>query len=136
MGVQLAKDAIDLGIVTTNGPAMLAFYRDVMGFVHEGDLAMEHVGIKVMHRLWCGQSLIKLVVPVRDPGAPPAPEGVAGGTGYRYWTMTIHNLDEVLSAVHAAGQKIVRPRMEVRPGVSMGMVEDPDGNWIEFLQAQ
>ena len=47
MGVKVAKDAIDLGIVTTNGPAMLAFYRDVLGFVHEGDIAMEHVGIKV-----------------------------------------------------------------------------------------
>jgi uncharacterized glyoxalase superfamily protein PhnB len=36
MGVKVAKDAIDLGIVTTNGPAMLAFYRDVLGFVHVG----------------------------------------------------------------------------------------------------
>ena len=65
MGVKVAKDAIDLGIVTTNGEAMLAFYRDVLGFEHEGDLAMEHVGIKVMHRLWFGNSLIKLVVPVK-----------------------------------------------------------------------
>jgi len=86
-------------------------------------------------RLWFGKSLIKLVVPVRDPGAPPAPGGIQGGTGYRYWTMTIHNLDEVLSAVQAAGQKIVRPRTEVRPGVVIGMVEDPDGNWVEFIQA-
>ena len=49
--------------------------------------------------------------------------------------MTIHNLDEVLSAVQAAGQKIVRPRTETRPGVVMGVVEDPDGNWVEFIQA-
>jgi predicted enzyme related to lactoylglutathione lyase len=49
--------------------------------------------------------------------------------------MTIHNLDEVLSAVQAAGQKIVRQRTEVRPGVVIGMVEDPDGNWVEFIQA-
>jgi catechol 2,3-dioxygenase-like lactoylglutathione lyase family enzyme len=135
MGVKVAKDAIDLGIVTTNGEAMLAFYRDVLGFEHEGDIAMEHVGIKVMHRLWFGKSLIKLVVPVKDPGVPAAPGGIQGGTGYRYWTMTIHNLDEVLSAVHAAGRKIVRPRTEVRPGVVIGMVEDPDGNWVEFIQA-
>jgi predicted enzyme related to lactoylglutathione lyase len=135
VGVKVAKDAIDLGIVTTNGLAMLAFYRDVLGFVHEGDITMEHVGIKVMHRLWFGKSLIKLVVPVQDPGAPPAPGGIQGGTGYRYWTMTIHNLDEVLSAVQAAGQKIVWPRTEVRPGVVIGMVEDPDGNWVEFIQA-
>jgi catechol 2,3-dioxygenase-like lactoylglutathione lyase family enzyme len=135
MGVNVAKDAIDLGIVTTNGEAMLTFYRDVLGFKHEGDIAMENVGIKVMHRLWFGKSLIKLVVPVKDPGVPAAPGGIQGGTGYRYWTMTIHNLDEVLSAVQAAGQKIVRPRTEVRPGVVIAMVEDPDGNWVEFIQA-
>jgi catechol 2,3-dioxygenase-like lactoylglutathione lyase family enzyme len=135
MGVKVAKDAIDLGIVTTNGEAMLAFYRDVLGFEHEGDIAMEHVGIMVMHRLWFGKSLIKLVVPVKDPGVPAAPGGIQGGTGYRYWTMTIHNLDEVLSAVQAAGRKIVRTRTEVRPGVVIGMVEDPDGNWVEFIQA-
>ena len=43
MGVKVAKDAIDLGIVTTNGDAMLSFYRDVLGFKHEGDITMEQV---------------------------------------------------------------------------------------------
>ena len=28
----------------------------------------------------------------------------------------------------AAGHKVVWPRREVRPGVVIGMVEDPDGN--------
>ncbi len=135
MGVRVAKDAIDLGIVTTNGDAMLTFYRDVLGFEHEGDITLENAGIKVMHRLWFGKSLIKIVVPVKDPGVPPAPGGIQGGTGYRYWTMTIDNLDEVLSAVEAAGQKVVWPRTEVRPGVVVGMVEDPDGNWVEFVQS-
>ena len=114
---------------------MLAFYRDVLGCVHDGDIAMEHVGIKVMYRLWFGKSLIKLVVPLQDPGARPAPGGIAGGTGDRYWTMTIQNLDAVLSAVAAAGHRLVWPRREVRPGVVIGMVEDPDGNWVEFIQA-
>jgi hypothetical protein len=26
----------------------------------------------------------------------------------------------------------VAPR-EIRPGVTMAMVEDPDGNWVEFV---
>ena len=71
MGVNVVKDAIDLGIVSTNGDAMLTFYRDVLGFRHEGDIHMEHVGIKTMHRLWFGNSLIKIVVPVDDPPIDP-----------------------------------------------------------------
>ena len=107
MRVKVAKDAIDLGIVTTNGPAMLAFYRDVLGFVHEGDIAMEHVGIKVMHRLWFGKSLIKLVVPVQDPRTPPAPGGIPGGTGYRYWTMNIQNLKRPVRRSYGRGRQCV-----------------------------
>lgn len=129
-----AKEAIDLGIVTTNGDAMLAFYRDVLGFEHEGDIAMESVGIKVMHRLWFARSLIKIVVPVSPPANAPAPGGIAAGTGYRYWTMSVENLDEILSAVEASGHRVVWPRREVRPGVAVDMIEDPDGNWVEFLE--
>jgi len=40
----------------------------------------------------------------------------------------------VMEAVKAAGHKIAWPRTEVRPGVIIGMVEDPDGNWVEFIQ--
>jgi predicted enzyme related to lactoylglutathione lyase len=134
MGVQAAKPAIDLGIVTTNGAAMLAFYRDVLGFRHEGDVNMEASGIKVMHRLWFGDSLIKLVVPVREPKSPPVLGGIPGSTGYRYWTMTISNLDEVMKDIEAAGHKIIRPKTEIRPGISIAIVEDPDGNWVEFIE--
>ena len=134
MGATASKEAIDLGIVTTNEDAMMAFYRDVLGFKHDGDVSMEKVGIRIMHFLRFGESLIKLVIPVKKPNTRPAPGGFTGGTGYRYWTMTIENLDEVLSEVEAAGHKVVWPRTEVSPGVFAGMVEDPDGNWVEFIQ--
>ena len=134
MGAKASKEAIDLGIVTTNEDAMMVFYRDVLGFTHDGDVSMKKVGIKVMHFLRFGESIIKLVIPVEKPNARPAPGGFTKGTGYRYWTMTIENLDEVLSEVEAAGHKVVWPRTEVSPGVFAGMVEDPDGNWVEFIQ--
>ena len=135
MAVKPKKSAIDLGIVTRNGDAMLRFYRDVLGFRHEGDISMEHIGIKVMHRLWFADSLIKIVVLVDDPEESAAPGGIPAATGYRYWTMTIENLDEILQAVEAAGCRIIWPRKEVRPGVVIAMVEDPDGNWVEFIEA-
>ncbi len=134
MGVKATKPAIDLGIVTTNGDAMLAFYRDVLGFRHEGDVNMEASGIKVMHRLWFGDSLIKLVVPMREPKAPPVMGGIPGSTGYRYWTMTISNLDDVMGEIAATGAKIIRPKTEIRAGISIAIVEDPDGNWVEFVE--
>jgi len=49
--------------------------------------------------------------------------------------VVINNLDEVLDAVTGAGHKVVWPRREVRPGVVIAMVEDPDGNWVEFIQS-
>ena len=60
MGIALTKQSIDLGIVTSNGPAMLAFYRDLLGLKDVGEMAM--TGNGVMHRLMCGDSLIKLRV--------------------------------------------------------------------------
>lgn len=37
MTAQLSKDSIDIGIVTTNAPECLAFYRDVLGFEDAGE---------------------------------------------------------------------------------------------------
>jgi catechol 2,3-dioxygenase-like lactoylglutathione lyase family enzyme len=130
--VQLTKGAIDLGIVVRNGPAMFAFYRDVLGFKHEGDMPMPGGG--TMHRLLCGDSLIKLVVPPAAPPAVAAPGGIGGATGYRYWTMSVSNLSELVAACEKAGRKIAIAEREIRPGVRIAMVEDPDGNWVEFLQ--
>ena len=131
MAMSITKQAIDLGIITTNGPAMLAFYRDLLGLQFKGEMAMPGGG--VMNRLLCGDSLIKLVVVPSVP-APAAPGGIGGGAGYRYWTITVSNLSEMVAACSAAGAKLVWPEREIRPGVRIAMVEDPDGNWVEFLQ--
>jgi catechol 2,3-dioxygenase-like lactoylglutathione lyase family enzyme len=133
MGVQLTKEGFDLGIVTTNGDAMLEFYRDVLGFEYETTLNMEKVGVAAMHRVWADKSLLKIVVPVKDVPAG-ATGGMMGGTGLRYFTISVSNLDEILADCEAAGATIVWTKREVRPGVVVGMVEDPDGNWVEFIQ--
>lgn len=130
MGVQLTKQSIDLGIVTTNGPAMLAFYRDVLGFKYLREMPMPGVG--TMHQMLCGDSMIKLVV-ADKVAAPAVPGGIPGGSGYRYWTMTVSNLPEMVAACAAAGAKVAMKERELRPGVKIAMVEDPDGNWVEFL---
>ena len=131
MTVELSKGAIDLGVVTNNPDAMLGFYRDLLGFTEEPSTPFPGGG--TMYRLWCGESLIKLVVP-GEPVATSAPAGpIPAATGYRYWTMRVTNLAEIMGKCADAGVKVVVPVSEPRPGVTIGMVEDPDGNWVEFV---
>lgn len=132
MGIQLTKPGFDLGIVTTNGDAMLEFYRDVIGLEFEATLNMEAVGIAAMHRVWADKSLLKIVVPVKD--VSPGTSGMMSATGLRYFTLSVSNLEEMIQACEAAGATIIWTPREIRPGVTVGMVEDPDGNWVEFIQ--
>ena len=132
MGVKLTKDSIDLGIVVSDGPKALAFYRDTLGFEHVGDMPMGAGG--TMHRLMCGTSLIK-VISGSNPPAKAAPGGIQGAYGYRYWTISVSNIQELVDACSQAGSKVVAGVREFRPGVTIAIVEDPDGNWVEFLQA-
>ena len=133
MGViNLAKDSIDLGIVVADGEKALAFYRDTLGFEHVADTPRPGGG--TMHRLMCGTSMIKVISGADAPAKAP-PGGINGGFGYRYWTISVTNLAEIAAVCEKAGYNVpVQPR-EIRPGVSIAMVEDPDGNWVEFLQS-
>jgi len=132
MSAELIKDSIDLGIVTRNPEAMLGFYRDTLGFRYEGEMPMPGGGS--MQRLHCGTSLIKIVTPGNLSDADAAPGGIAGATGYRYWTISVANLNALTEACSAAGAKVAIKPTEIRPGVRIAMVEDPDGNWVEFLE--
>jgi glyoxylase I family protein len=130
MIIKPTKDSIDLGIVTRNRAAMVAFYRDTLGFE---DLGESQSIVGTMHRLVCGTSAIKLVTPVEPPAAIAPPGGIPAATGYRYWTISVPDLAEVLRACEAAGRPVVVPPTQARPGVTVAIVEDPDGNWLEFL---
>lgn len=133
MQIDFGQRAIDLGIVITDSEASLAFYRDLLGMEHEGDIPMPIGGGGTMHRLRCGDTLIKLVKFNDVPDERPAGGGIPGGTGYRYFTIHANNLAEMMQACEEAGAQIVVPTSEIRPGVTIGMVNDPDGNIVEFV---
>ena len=131
MTVQLTKDSIDLGIVARDPAAALAFYRDVLGLEDLGESPMPG---GTMHRLQCGTSMIKIVSLRRQPEAFAPPGGIGGATGYRYWTISVSNLRDVVASAEQAGRTIVVPPTELRPGITIAMIEDPDGNWVELLE--
>ena len=52
----------------------------------------------------------------------------------RYFTIAVDDVTAATADCEAAGAPIVWPVREIRPGVTISMVEDPDGNWLEFIQ--
>ena len=45
------------------------------------------------------------------------------------------DLDDLVDSCRDQGVTVKVPPQEVRPGVRIAMVEDPDGNWVEFLES-
>ncbi len=133
MPLNITKDSIDIGIVTADAEAMLKFYRDTLGLEFEGEMQM---GTGTMHRLRAGTTVVKIVVHNKTPGASAPLGGIAGATGYRYWTISVDNIVEASDECAAAGYKVAVPVTEIRPGVRISMIEDPDGNWVELLQIE
>ena len=134
MSIRLKKNAIDLGIVAKDGPGMLSFYKDLLGLHHEADIPFPSGG--VMHRLWCGDSLIKIVIPEPSPEKFPEKQGITGALGYRYWTMIVDNLEEIMTDCQEYGSEIITPITTIRPGVTIGIVTDPEGNLVEFVEQE
>jgi catechol 2,3-dioxygenase-like lactoylglutathione lyase family enzyme len=132
MGVELTKDSVDLGIVVRDAEASLRFYRDVLGLEYRG--ALPAPGGATMHQLMAGTSMIKLLAFATPPAASPPPGGIGDATGYRYWTMSVSNLDEIVDACIAAGHEPRFGPARMREGVHLAVVTDPDGNLVEFLQ--
>ena len=133
MPAQIAKESIDLGIVIKDKEASLKFYRDTLGFQFVQEMQMGN-GV-VQQRLLCGTSLIKLLSPADTPKISNLPGGIGAATGYRYWAFIVDNLHELIAEIKAAGYVVHADPREVRPGVWNSIVEDPDGNPIEIIQA-
>jgi catechol 2,3-dioxygenase-like lactoylglutathione lyase family enzyme len=85
-----------------------------------------------MYRLKCGNSSFKLIDPKKVP--PAGASGMPAQLGYRYVTFTVKNLSEICGALKDKGTKFTIEEMELRPGVRIAMVKDPDGNTVEFVQ--
>ena len=129
---KITKPALDLGIITRDAAPMLAFYQEMLGLKLESVIPMPSGG--TMHRLKVGESILKIVQLDKPPAADAVPGGIPAATGIRYFTLHISNLQDVVDGSEQGGYKIVVPIKSIRPGVSIAIVKDPDGNWLELLQ--
>ncbi len=129
---KITKPALDLGIITRDAAPMLAFYQQMLGLTLESVIPMPSGG--TMHRLKVGESILKIVKLDKPPAADAVPGGIPAATGIRYFTLHVSNLQNVVGGCDQGGYKIVVPIKTIRAGVSIAIVKDPDGNWLELLQ--
>ncbi len=127
--MERGKDSIDLGIIVSDIKRSLDFYQGLLGLEF-----VEKVPIPfgTLHRLRFGSSDVKLVDPKTVP--PKGAAGLDSQLGFRYLTFAIRNLTGLCNDLKAAGIEIVIPETEIRPGIWIAMVKDPDGNVVEFLE--
>jgi glyoxylase I family protein len=131
MAIEIQKPAIDIGIITNNLEKMLVFYRDYLDLELEAVIDMPGGG--VMHRLQAGESIVKIIETDPRPEVEAAPGGIRGATGYRYWTLHVTDLVGLVDQLQAEGVEVVVPVKTIREGVTIAIVADPDGNWVELL---
>lgn len=134
MALQLNELALHAGIVTEKGERMLEFYTRVLGLESSGEVHFP--GLGVVKKLQCGHSQLKILV-LEQPAQSSSPGGgFSAATGYRYLSLNIKNIEAVVEDCKNFGCTIAVDVKEIRTGVSAAMVEDPDGNTIEFMQLE
>ncbi|MEM6349267.1 MAG: VOC family protein [Cyanobacteria bacterium P01_D01_bin.14] len=125
--------AIDVGIVVADLERALSFYRDRVGLVVVAELSTSLIGKGRMVQLQHGASRIKLVELAATPSVA-VPSDIAAALGYRYITLLIADVVGMIAKLAASGVRVVVPVTQLDNGAVIAMVEDPDGNVVEFVQ--
>ena len=132
MRFDLLAPGIEVGLVTTNMEAMVAFYEGFLDLEFQGEVVFPGGS---QRRYSLGSGVVKLVTYDPAPAAPAAPGGGRAQAGLRYFTIGVKNLRAVAAAFGESGYDVVEPLTEFQPVPGMGwmFVADPDGNWIELF---
>ncbi|MCB2067139.1 MAG: VOC family protein [Erythrobacter sp.] len=131
MAARLARPYVEAGIVANDRAEALAFWHDLLGFPIEGEVSFP--GLTVI-RLDLGGSTLRICVPDQPAGHVAPAGGFAEATGLRYLTLYVNNLDELVSAIEAAGYPVPFPPREIRPGHRVAQVQDGRGVTLELVE--
>jgi catechol 2,3-dioxygenase-like lactoylglutathione lyase family enzyme len=138
------------GFVVNDLDGMVRFYRDTLGLsvIRERDSQAppegDHTGIPGAHRYLVfvgkpeGQHLLELVHWI-DPPSPKRDEPVRTQLGSAHVAFNVTDLDSVYRELSAAGVRFVTPpRKSVASDGRLSSIcygQDPEGNWLEFIEA-
>jgi catechol 2,3-dioxygenase-like lactoylglutathione lyase family enzyme len=130
MVANISNAPIEFGVVVSDRERSFAFYGQVLGLPYLGEIVFP------LGRLWrfaLGSAVVKLIG-YDAPIEAQSPPGELRAVGYRYLTVQVSNIVELVAECSRAGCPVPMPVTEAAPGVSFAFVEDPDGNRVELVQ--
>lgn len=135
-------------ICVRNFDRALAFYRDALGMVVFSideippELSqranLTHQGYRIARLETSNGDRLKLVAP-RELPPPHEPEDyVLGRHGFAYLTFIVPDLSVIIERLKAAGAPMRTGGGPINflPGVQLIFAEDPEGNFLEFVQRE
>ena len=124
---------MDIGVIVTDLERSLGFYRDLLGLPVVAESTTSLIGSGRMIQLKYGESLIKLIALDKTP-SERGPTGISAACGYRYMTLLTADITAVIAKLEQEAVTIALPVTRLGNGAMIAMVEDPDGNIVEFVQ--
>ena len=105
-----------------------------MGF--DKEIEIPFPGIGVVNKLSYGAGYIKILVLETNPSNINPTGDFSTSNGIRYITINLSNLDEILEACKVNNITIINEGIDLRPGVKVALISDPDGNLIELMNTE
>lgn len=136
---------IEVGITACKLDELLSFYTDILEFSVISDITVPEAnskptgispfGYRVIRLESNLGDRIKLAAPTEGAAAAPPGDFALQRRGTHYITFIVDDLEGILDRLVAANVKVVsQGRVEVRPGVSLALIQDPEGNFLEFVE--
>lgn len=136
---------IEIGITAANADALIPFYTGTLGFTVDSDALVPAAtstrtglagqGYRVVRLRSQGGYIFKIAQPIAAPRAAPARRHAMDTHTGCYVTFIVSGLHGLHDRLRAAGAPIRSDGVvEVRPGVHLMLIEDPEGNFLEFVE--
>jgi catechol 2,3-dioxygenase-like lactoylglutathione lyase family enzyme len=126
---------VQIGIVPSDLQRSIEFYRDTIGLPYKGRMPVREG--RTLHLFDAGDGIVKLLERADGPpsqASPPGPFDTA--TGMRWLTLDHDDLEGFAARVSAECPDAIwqLPVAEIRPGLWVCILEDPDGNAVELVE--
>ncbi len=133
------------GFVVADMEKAVEFYRDVVGLKVEkqyertGAPIDQVVGYEGTHisiaLLTAGGGHILELIQYLNPLPAPRPTSERSVIGASHVCFQVDDIEKAFQRLKKGGATIMNPPAEITPGRVACYLRDPDGNWVELLQA-